>query len=291
MFQEKAVADSAGASGPKSDPNLQHDISAQMSRVLSVFCDKMTDNFAVQLEEERRYYRDDMEKRMEERFNRFHEEWSDQKDALLQRNDEAIGHLRDCVDRLHQSNTEYERLREKYDKLKILQQEMRGKENERWQKLTKSNMENVLLSKENEDLRHRMTLFQDQVLDLTGEVRVAKDNERQDRCEIERLSVENTKLEQELYEREREKGELKQELEEAYSKIHTEMATQRENSTSENTDYKDVLERQNTKLDEIFAAMKDLRVTERTSTSRPSLPRTLAISGNVIQKGQKTSKK
>ncbi|XP_033746087.1 uncharacterized protein LOC117331468 [Pecten maximus] len=89
-----------------------------MNNVLSEFCQKMTENFAAQLEKERRHYQEDMDKRMEERFSVFQKDWSDQKDELLQRNEEAINHLQECVDKLHQSNLEYQHLREKYEKLK-----------------------------------------------------------------------------------------------------------------------------------------------------------------------------
>ncbi|OWF43577.1 cingulin-like [Mizuhopecten yessoensis] len=290
--QTRNVSDGAGASGIHRAPNMvQQDLSYQMSNVLAEFCEKMTENFAVQLQKERRHHQEDMDKRIEEKFTVFQKDWCDQKEEILQRNEDAINHLQECVDKLHQSNVEYQRLREKYDKLKSLQRDMRDKENERWNKLTKSNMDNVLLRKENDELRRRITGLQDQVLDLNGEIRVAKDNENQDRTEIERLTVENKKLEQELEDKGREADTLKREAEEAYSKIHTDMRTQRNSYSSEENDYKEALERQNTKLDAIFAVMDELKSTDKVTAQKIIVPRTVTIGGSLPHRSQKTTKK
>ncbi|XP_060064641.1 uncharacterized protein LOC132544994 [Ylistrum balloti] len=289
--QTRNVNEGAGAaSGTHRVPNMvQQDMTFQMTNVLAQFCEKMTENFAVQLEKERRHYQEDMDKRIEEKFNLFQQDWCDQKDELLQRNEEAINHLKECVDKLHQSNVEYQRLREKYEKLKSTQREMRDKENERWKKLTQMNMDNVGLRKENEELRRRISGLQDQVLDLNGEVRVARDNENQDRAEIERLTVENTKLERELEDKVREAEKIKQEAEEMYAKIQTDITSQRHNSAE--SEYKEALERQNTKLDAIFAAMDDLKSSDKAISPKTLVPRTVTIGVNMPQRGQKTTKK
>lgn len=286
-IQTRVVNDGgAAASGPhRTNTVVHHDLASQMNNVLSEFCQKMTENFAVQLEKERRHTQEDMDRRMEERFSVFQKEWSDQKEELLQRNEDAMNHLQECVDKLHESNQEYQRLREKYEQLKDMQRDIRDKENERWQKLTQSNMDNVLLRKENDQLRRRITGLQDQVLDLNGEVRVAKDNEHQDRVEIERLTAENARLERELEEKGREAEKIQREAEEMYCRLQTDMLTQRKAYTPDGDEYKQALERQNTKLDAIFAAMDDLKSQEK----KVMVPRTVTIGGNV--RGSKATKK
>jgi len=166
-----------------------------MQRVLEDFGSKMTEELMTRMERRHAQEQQDLEWRMEQRLEKFDQQWQTEKEDLLRRNDKAIGELQAYLERLRTSDEEYSKLKDQYEKLQNHQEEIRERENERFQRLSKSNMENVQLRKENQELRSEIRDLEEQIRDYENDKLVAIDNEKQDRLLIEKLTAENAALE------------------------------------------------------------------------------------------------
>lgn len=251
-----------------------------MSRILTEFGGKLNTSISSSIQKMRIEDKHEMEKRMDEKLASFKKEWDGEKSSLLKMNESAISNLQASVEKLRRSNDEYNRLSEKYDKLKEMQKEMRERENDRWQRLSQANVERAQLRVTNEDLKTQVQQLQEKVATLESENTRLKEKDCQSIIDLEHLAIENKTLMQELEEKDKERLELKKEVEMAYSRISDVVKFQREKSELDDVTYKSALEKQSEKLNEIFEVVNSLNSKERPRVSS----RGLYIGGNGITK-------
>nr|XP_022296416.1 rootletin-like [Crassostrea virginica] len=273
--------DHSGASGPVGmgyggAPGMEQ----IMSRILTEFGGKLNTSISSSIQKMRMEDKHEMEKRMDEKLASFKKEWDGEKSSLLKMNESAISNLQASVEKLRRSNDEYNRLSEKYDKLKEMQKEMRERENDRWQRLSQANVERAQLRVTNEDLKTQVQQLQEKVATLECENTRLKEKDCQSMIDLEHLAIENKTLMQELEEKDKERLELKKEVEMAYSRISDVVKFQREKSELDDVTYKSALEKQSEKLNEIFEVVNSLNSKERPRVSS----RGLYIGGNGITK-------
>lgn len=300
MFQENVTKDEAGAAGGETRTNNNFTAVPYNDRnnVPSSYSfgqqlDDFGKNLLLNLSEHLNTERQRMESQMENRLTQFRGEWQAERRELLQENEIKMRLLQEKVENLRVTNDEYDELRHKYDKLQTLQESMREREQDRWQRLRDTNAENVKLRRENEMLNLEVKELKDKIRDLEIDEEVLKDNERNDHHQIESLTLENTRLKEELLDKESERDRLKDEVDELYKRIRDSVTLRQEHVEREDAEFQQALERQNTKLDEIFAAVNDISVREKLPTSVRQLSNKtpgLYMAGNAMQ-AQRTQKK
>lgn len=266
-------------------------VASVMSKVLSEFSGKLTEELVTNFEKRREDDIREMEENMEAKLGKFSEQWEHEKKQMLLQNDSAIKSLQDGIESLQRKQNECEKLKLKYDQLKQHQKDLREKENERWQKLTQSNLENSQLKAENTLLKEEVDRLKDKIEELQDEASTVRKGKLNSDSEAKHLLTENRNLRSELDEKEKERDDLKRDIENAYERIHEIIRVQKEKSTAEDSTYKTVLDKQNQKLSEIYDAVNALSARDRLNQIKSSgAPRTLYIGGNAIQRSNRSNK-
>ncbi|XP_063405081.1 girdin-like [Mytilus trossulus] len=266
-------------------------VASVMSKVLSEFSGKLTEELVTNFEKRREDDIREMEENMEAKLGKFSEQWEHEKKQMLLQNDSAIKSLQDGIESLQRKQNECEKLKLKYDQLKQHQKDLREKENERWQKLTQSNLENSQLKAENTLLKEEIDRLKDKIEELQDEASTVRKGKLNSDSEAKHLLTENRNLRTELDEKEKERDDLKRDIENAYERIHEIIRVQKEKSTAEDSTYKTVLDKQNQKLSEIYDAVNALSARDRLNQIKSSgAPRTLFIGGNAVQRSNRSNK-
>lgn len=266
-------------------------VAAVMSKVLDEFGGKLAEELASNFEKKREEEMKELEDRMESKLNKICDKWETEKKQIVLQNESAIKFLQDSLDKLQRKSTECDRLREKYEQLKIHQKDIREKENDRWHKLTHANLENSQLKAENKQLKEEVDRLKEKVDELQDEVAIVRKDKLTAEMDAKHHQTENQNLRTELEEKEREREDLKKEIENAYERVHEIIRIQKEKSSTEDNSYKNVLDKQNQKLSEIYDAVNALSSRDRLNQIRVSgTPKTLYIGGNALMRSNKSHK-